>query len=175
MPRVRYVIPVTVLAALSLAMPAAGSSEPASVDEIVETRQKTWRWQDVMQRKRTPAPLGLQALSSRSAAMQEWALATWRDRLERMRSLARNSPHEGEFRCIHGHEGAWTANTGNGYYGGLQMNVPFQRQYGLLHLRRKGTANNWTPMEQIWTGERALRAGRGFHPWPTAARRCGLI
>jgi hypothetical protein len=27
----------------------------------------------------------------------------------------------------------------------------------------------------MWIAERALRAGRGFYPWPLAARRCGLI
>jgi hypothetical protein len=51
----------------------------------------------------------------------------------------------------------------------------FQRDYGRRLLRRKGRAHRWTPLEQIWVGERALREGRGFHPWPVAARRCGLI
>src|SRR4051812_14293335 len=27
--------------------------------------------------------------------------------------------------CIHSGEGSWTANTGNGYYGGLQMDYSF--------------------------------------------------
>jgi hypothetical protein len=55
------------------------------------------------------------------------------------------------------------------------MDVQFQRAYGRYLLRRKGTANRWRPLEQMWTAENALRAGRGFHPWPTAARLCGLI
>ena len=29
--------------------------------------------------------------------------------------------HEALWLCIHSREGAWNANTGNGYYGGLQM------------------------------------------------------
>jgi len=55
------------------------------------------------------------------------------------------------------------------------MDLLFQRQYGLELVRRKGTADRWTPLEQMWVAERALRRGRGFHPWPSTARACGLI
>jgi hypothetical protein len=77
--------------------------------------------------------------------------------------------------CIHNGEGSWTANTGNGYYGGLQMDWSFMSTYGGYLLRTKGTANNWTPYEQMVVAERAHDSGRGFYPWPTTARRCGLI
>jgi hypothetical protein len=55
------------------------------------------------------------------------------------------------------------------------MDVQFQRTYapGLFSL--KGTADHWTPLEQMWVAERAHRAGRGFYPWPNTARYCGLI
>ncbi len=114
-------------------------------------------------------------LPTTTTEFQERSLERWRERARGAYRDAIDPPHEWEFRCIHSHEGAWTANTGNGYYGGLQMDITFQRQYGPRLLKRKGTANNWTPLEQIWVGERALREGRGFYPWPTAARRCGLI
>ncbi len=52
------------------------------------------------------------------------------------------------------------------------MSIQFQRAYSRYLLRLKGTANRWTPAEQMWTAERALLAGSGFHPWPTG--RCGL-
>jgi hypothetical protein len=55
------------------------------------------------------------------------------------------------------------------------MNLHFQRLYGRFLLRRKGTANRWSPLEQMWVAERALRAGRGFWPWPNTARGCGLL
>jgi hypothetical protein len=55
------------------------------------------------------------------------------------------------------------------------MDLSFQRTYGADLLRKKGTANRWTPLEQIWVAERAYRSGRGFHPWPNTARACGLI
>src|ERR687886_629540 len=44
------------------------------------------------------------------------------------------------------------------YYGGLQMDIGFQRAYGARLLVRKGTADHWTPLEQMWVAERALRA-----------------
>jgi hypothetical protein len=79
------------------------------------------------------------------------------------------------FVCIHGGEGAWTANTGNGYYGGLQLSYGFMRSYGSDFLRRWGTADRWPPWAQIAASVRAYRAGRGFLPWPNTARACGLL
>ena len=79
------------------------------------------------------------------------------------------------FLCIHRGEGAWTSNTGNGYYGGLQMDYGFMSTYGGRLLAAKGTADRWTPAEQIAVAIRAYSSGRGFYPWPTTARNCGLI
>jgi transglycosylase-like protein len=79
------------------------------------------------------------------------------------------------FLCIHHYEGAWTSNTGNGYYGGLQMDVSFQSSYGGDYLRRWGTADRWPAWAQIHTAVRAYQSGRGFYPWPNTARACGLL
>jgi hypothetical protein len=79
------------------------------------------------------------------------------------------------FQCIHRYEGAWDANTGNGYYGGLQMDRGFQQSYGAEFLRAYGTADHWPPAVQISVAMRAYLSGRGFYPWPTSARSCGLI
>lgn len=81
----------------------------------------------------------------------------------------------GSWMCIHGYEGAW--NDPNApYYGGLQMDMTFQRQYGSRLLKHKGTANHWDPMEQMWIAEHArTNGGRGWYPWPKTARYCGLI
>ncbi len=78
--------------------------------------------------------------------------------------------------CIAGHESHWTwdISTGNGYYGGLQMDRTFQRGYGLELYIAKGTADNWTRDEQIAVASRAVPR-RGFHPWPNTARMCGLL
>ena len=84
-------------------------------------------------------------------------------------------PLEQAFLCIHHYEGAWNSNTGNGYYGGLQMDVAFQSLYGSEFLHRWGTADRWPVWAQIETAARAYRSGRGFYPWPNTARACGLI
>ena len=103
-----------------------------------------------------------------------WLRDAWRIRAERARFRAHHPPHLAEWRCIHRWEGSWT-DPNSPYYGGLQMDLTFQRAYGPRLLRHKGTANHWAPYEQMWVAERALKAGRGFHPWPLTARRCGLI
>jgi hypothetical protein len=79
------------------------------------------------------------------------------------------------FLCIHHYEGAWNANTGNGYYGGLQMDRRFQSLYGSDYVARWGTADNWPVWAQLQVAVRAYKSGRGFYPWPNTARACGLI
>jgi hypothetical protein len=78
------------------------------------------------------------------------------------------------FLCIHRHEGDWDANTGNGYYGGLQMDRGFQLAYGREFYLAFGTADHWTPAMQITVAIRAYLAGRGFTPWPNTRGMCGL-
>jgi hypothetical protein len=82
-------------------------------------------------------------------------------------------PHFKQWVCIHRFEGSWT-DPNAPYYGGLQMDHGFMRTYGRKLLRTKGTANHWTPREQMLVAERAWRV-RGFTPWPNTARRCGLL
>jgi hypothetical protein len=83
------------------------------------------------------------------------------------------------FMCIQHYEtgaawtGGWRANTGNGYYGGLQMDWDFMSDYGREYLRRYGPAHNWSPNMQIEVAVRAWR-DRGFGPWPNTRRMCGL-
>lgn len=78
--------------------------------------------------------------------------------------------------CIHRGEGAWNSNTGNGYFGGLQMDRSFMSTYGsdITAIHNGGLAETWTPIEQIIVAERAW-VTRGFYPWPQTARVCGLI
>jgi hypothetical protein len=76
--------------------------------------------------------------------------------------------------CIHQHEAAWN-DTGDPYWGGLQMDRGFMRVYGRDMIRRHhgGLADTWTPAEQIVVAERAYQR-RGFAPWPRTARSCGV-
>lgn len=102
------------------------------------------------------------------------------ERIKRLRAILYPlPPNYSAWICINSYEagpefGGWAANTGNGFYGGLQMNMAFQRAYGPELLARKGTANNWTMLEQMWVAERALQARGGFNPWPNTGRYCGL-
>jgi CubicO group peptidase (beta-lactamase class C family) len=102
------------------------------------------------------------------------SLGAWKRLAARLYRVATHPPHLRAWWCIHRYEGAWT-DPGAPYYGGLQMDLGFQRTYGAALLARKGTADHWTPLEQMWVAERALRAGRGFWPWPNSARLCGLL
>lgn len=143
------------------------------IRKIKRFRQETWRWQRLMRVPRTPT----RRLAERSSSLEykRWVLRYWKQQAQTARRKAKNPLRKRAWLCIQRHEGAWNANTGNGYYGGLQMDLTFQRTYGPELLRRKGTANRWKPIEQIWVAERAYRSGRGFHPWPNTARYCGLL
>ena len=102
-------------------------------------------------------------------------LALWRNRATTLKRRYLAGPaHASAWLCIHRYEGSWT-DSGGPYYGGLQMDISFQQSYGWHLLRLKGTADHWTPLEQMWVAERAYRSGRGFYPWPNTARACGLI
>jgi len=79
------------------------------------------------------------------------------------------------FSCIHKYEGTWDSNTGNGYYGGLQMDSTFQSTYGGEYVKRWGTADNWPIWAQFDAAIKAYKRGRGFYPWPNTARICGLL
>jgi hypothetical protein len=135
-------------------------------------QRETWRWQVLMGVPRTDT-YG-RVLMELSVPDAEKAVALWRRHAADARRQAQHPPHLGAFLCIHEYEASWT-DAGGPYYGGLQMDYGFMEHYGSSLLRTKGTADHWTPIEQIWVAERAYRSGRGFYPWPNTARYCGLI
>jgi hypothetical protein len=139
---------------------------------IISQRNSTWRWQDVMQVKRTPYS-GV-AETSTSPSYRRWALNVWERRAKQAWRRATRPPHYDEWMCIHRYEGSWV-DPDAPYYGGLQMDLGFQRAYGAKLLATKGTADNWSPLEQMWVAERAHASGRGFYPWPNTARYCNLF
>ena len=142
-------------------------------------RQVTWtvqsRWRTDLA-DRTPIVSGRSCHWARYAA-DEWvaraksALRSHTRYLQSVRSERRQLYEK--WRCIHEHEGAWDANTGNGYYGGLQMDMSFQRSHGSEFLARWGTADRWPVWAQIEAAEDAYRT-RGFAPWPNTSVACGL-
>lgn len=134
-------------------------------------RDETWRWQRVMQRPRTPFRDSARLTSSLS--YRRWVAGLWLHRAVVARNQAQRPPHKSQWLCIHRYEASWR-DPNAPFYGGLQMDVEFQRTYGLDLYRSKGTADHWTPLEQMWVAERAYRT-RGFWPWPNTARFCGLL
>jgi hypothetical protein len=142
------------------------------VRRIKRFQRATWRWQRLMGVPRTPNRE--RYLTIRDLNFRVHVLQQWRRRAIRARVRASNPPHEAQWRCLQRYEGPWS-DTNDPYWGGLQMDRSFMLSYAPRHLIRRGWANRWSPIEQMWVGERALRAGRGFNPWSSTARRCGLI
>jgi hypothetical protein len=102
------------------------------------------------------------------------ALRFWRGRARLALRVAAHPPHRSGWLCIHRHEGSWSDGD-DPYWGGLQMDRGFMRSYAPRLLLRRGLANRWTPLEQMWVAERAHRSGRGYWPWANTARACGLL
>jgi hypothetical protein len=87
--------------------------------------------------------------------------------------------------CIHHYEGSWT-DPGSPYWGGLQMDLSFQRTYGWIRVAKHtpnahkiyfldkwGTADRWPVWAQLVAGLHGYFS-RGWDPWPNTARYCGL-
>ncbi len=172
---------LAVLAAVSAVAGATNSKRPAvprkpkrekvallrQVNPTVTRRFRdtTWRWQALMgmRRARPAGPLG----SRRT-------LVYWRRQAHYVQHAAARPPHRRGWLCIHRFEGSWS-DGGDPYWGGLQMDRGFMRSYAPRALLRRGWADHWTALEQMWVAERAHRSGRGFWPWPSTARACGLL
>jgi hypothetical protein len=171
----------------SAGAPSSGSDEPRRTaaserarmhalryltGEVQRYQRRTWHWQRLMGRPLTDT--NGRVMTKLSVQDAKRAVVLWRRHARAARRLAQHPPHLRAWLCIHRYEAAWHDH-GPIYYGGLQMDLTFQRRYAPRLLRAKGTADHWTPLEQIWVAETARRSGRGFYPWPNTARACGLI
>ena len=144
-----------------------------TVRKIIAQRNSAWRWQSVMLKPHTPYAATAEKPSA-SPEYRRWVLSAWQRRAKQAWRRAQRPPHYDEWLCIHRYEGSWV-DPNAPYYGGLQMDLSFQRAYGGRLLDEKGTADNWSPLEQMWVAERAHASGRGFYPWPNTARYCNLL
>jgi hypothetical protein len=158
------------VAQLALHVTIAGGQSADRQTLLAQTtkyRAITWQFQSLMRVAKTVSP-------PLQGTLRE--LQAWRSRASAARLRAGHPPHYDQWMCIHSHEAAWTSHDSghNGHYGGLQMSFDFMRGYGLELFSGKGTADHWTPVEQMWVAERAWQT-RGFQPWPTTARLCGLL
>ena len=82
---------------------------------------------------------------------------------------ARQDPWDAVAQCESG--GNWSANTGNGYFGGLQFTRGTWHSFGGKAFA--GTADQATRSEQIAVAEKVLRA-QGWRAWPTCSKKVGL-
>ena len=96
-------------------------SDAGIVKQIRHYRRATWHWQSVMGVKRTRANRTAERDPSRKFKL--WVRNLWKQRAKRARTSAVRVPHKSGWLCIHRYEGAWNSATGNGYYGGLQMDI----------------------------------------------------
>ena len=138
---------------------------------LIAYERATWRWQRTMGVQLTPT--AGRSLAALSLSDTRRTLRRWERLAHAARRRAQHPPHLAAWLCIHHYEGSWTDSIGP-YYGGLQMDLVFQERYAGRLYRTKGTADHWTPLEQIWTAVRAART-RGFWPWLNTARACGLL
>jgi hypothetical protein len=67
--------------------------------------------------------------------------------------------------------GRWHINTGNGYYGGLQISRSTWRAYGGGHFAK--LPSRASKRHQIKIAER-IKRGQGWGAWPTCSRRIGV-
>jgi hypothetical protein len=81
----------------------------------------------------------------------------------------RHDPWDAVAQCESG--GNWRANTGNGYFGGLQFSRGTWHAFG--GGAYAGTADQASRSEQIAVAEKVLRA-QGWKAWPTCSRKAGV-
>jgi GH24 family phage-related lysozyme (muramidase) len=167
---------------VQVALPQEPPRRAPIVSRIVYQQAVTWRLQRVYPGRTTRASDSFR--TTRSPDYRRWTLHLWQRRAAGAAlAVAKHAPTRtavspsltSAFMCIHRFEGPWNANTGNGFYGGLQMDWSFMRAHGGDFLARWGTADHWPAWAQIEAAARAYRSGRGFSPWPNTASACGLI
>jgi hypothetical protein len=153
-------------ALVAAAKPRYHAVERRHVDArlIRSYRARTWRWQRLMGARLTRSPV-----SPATADL----LRSWIRTARRACARALHPPHRAGWLCIHRYEGSWR-DSGDPYWGGLQMDRGFMEGYAPHYLLRRGYADHWSPLEQMWVAEHAHR-GRGYSPWPNTARYCGLL
>lgn len=156
---------------------------PGHLQGVNYYRTATWEWQ-----KKHGAHKIRSVFSDRTSKSCDyvvWVADLWRNRAKTAREKYHKALAERrrifqalyrKYKCIHLHEAAWN-DPNPPYYGGLQMDLQFQRTYGSEFLRRWGTADKWPVAIQLMVAERAYDGyggygARYFGPWPTWKAYC---
>ena len=84
--------------------------------------------------------------------------------------------------CIHRHEGPWTANTGNGYFGGMQLaaatwfNMHGPMDAAFAHPGDPAYPFRVSPRDQLRVARLVwLHDGRTWVSWGRVGRRCAHL
>lgn len=172
------------------AQASAAKACPGVVEGIYYYRGKTRLWERKLDRVQSKSSYN--ATKVRSCRYSVWVAHLWQKRAHKTRrdfqlaqrkaqlAVSAEGALTGDWECIHRYEGSWDSNTGNGYYGGLQMDYGFMSTYGSDFMQKWGTANNWPVWAQVTAANRAKNGyrkhkARGYYPWPNTAAACGLI
>jgi hypothetical protein len=79
-------------------------------------------------------------------------------------------------RCVHAKEGGWTANSGNGYFGGMQFSAGTWRSVGGKPnpaFTRPGTPFSASPQEQLYRAWLLWkRDGGSWRSWGAVGASC---
>lgn len=99
---------------------AASSHKPANCAKLQPRRELHCAWKQLTQARHA---LRCHCTPHHSAAYWRWRKRVAKRWIKAAHYRISHPPikHEKLWVCIHNHEGAWNDDTGNGYYGGLQM------------------------------------------------------
>src|SRR6185436_13142983 len=130
--RMRRIILFLLACVVALALNAASALAQASradqqrvLRKIAYYRTAAWRLQTLTMHRRTTSTGA--AWRRHDYGFRLHVLHGWRHRAAAVWRIALHPPNLRSWECIHRGEGAWRSNTGNGYYGGLQMDLEFQQ------------------------------------------------
>jgi len=136
---------------------------------IRRDQKATWHWQDIMLKRHTRPAKPVAHISSLN--WLQHVAKYWHKRRLHVRRLAHHPPHLWLWLCIHRQEAPWR-NPGvtwdgrpSRYFGGLQMGEWFMWRYAPRLRIRRGRANNWPPLQQIWVAERAFKREGYSRTW----------
>jgi hypothetical protein len=129
---------------------------------------------EVRRRNRLEALRRREVAAKQAAARRRAAIVAAEDRARRLRAqqaaqeIRFSNGHDWDAVCDCEASGNWHINTGNDYYGGLQMDATFWKKYGGLAFAER--ADLATRQEQIIVAERGLKV-QGPGAWPHCGRR----
>ena len=145
--------------AIDPALPAS-TSRPADCGKLAPRLELRCAWRQLEQaRREARAPIDSPPHSRAYWRWREKVARRW-IRAARYRISHPPIPHLRLWVCIHNHEGAWNDNTGNGYYGGLQMTSPWGK--GDYYVYR---ADMLTPYQQMQKAETGYRENGYSRAW----------